>query len=212
MTKTNVKNLIVVALSAGVLFAAVGTTKAYADCESNYGGGETCNKERSFTISKKVRIAKDSGSDKENEWKDKVTDVNKGDTIEFRITVKNTGNASASDMEMIDKLPEELQKLGGSGLTEEWDDFGKNTTKTFYIIVQVKNSEFDNANFDKCVVNKATLKHKGDKVGSDTATVCYGNGTPTELPKTGGPAIELTLIGLGLIGLAVLIKKSRQLA
>lgn len=211
MTKNNIKNLIVsvVSVTLVLVLAFVFAGKAYADCKATYGGGETCTNEIIFKVKKEVRLAGTT------EWKDKIINVKMGDVIEFRIRIKNIGDVSVNGMEMKDKLPADIfKKIGGDGLTEEWDSFDPGDTKEFVITVKVKDSEFTSSRtFDKCVVNKAEAYYDGDFVGSATATVCYSNKTVTELPKTGlGNSVTLTIAGFGLVGLGLLIKKSKVLA
>ena len=204
MNKFITKNLIVI--SAVVLFSVGNATKVYADCESNYGGGETCIYNKSFRIEKQVRISGDS------DWKDKVTGVEEGETVEFKIKIKNVGEVEVDDMKMKDFLPSELYRVGGDDLTEEWDDFEPGETKTFIIKVKVHGSEYDNDNIDKCVVNKAELKYKGKFEGADTATVCYATGEFKELPKTGAESMLVSVLGLVAIVAGLSIKKSSVLA
>ncbi|MFA6982073.1 MAG: hypothetical protein WC243_03570 [Patescibacteria group bacterium] len=187
-----------------VVLAVVSSKSVYADCESNYGGGETCVYNKSFKITKQVRL---EGNDT---WKDKITDVEEGDVIEFKIKIENTGEVDVDDMKMKDELPDELEKVGGSGLTEEWDDFESDETKTFIIKAKVEDDEFDKENFDKCVVNKAEVRYDGEFEGADTATVCYGNGDITELPETGVSTLGLGFTGFGLITVGSLIKRSKR--
>ena len=150
-----------------------------------------------FKITKEVRIQGDT------EWKDKVTNVGKNDVVEFRIKIKNRSDDpadAADDMKMEDFLPEEMNKVGGSGLTEEWDDFDPKDEKVFIIQAKVDSDEYDrDVEFEKCVVNKAELRWDGEFQGADTATVCYGNVEPSELPKTGA------LSTMGLSGLVLLV-------
>ncbi|HOD01530.1 MAG TPA: LPXTG cell wall anchor domain-containing protein [bacterium] len=175
------------------------TRNAFAN---GYGGEEEYNTK--FRIVKEVRIAGDS------EWKDKVTDVGKDDVVEFRIKIKNKSDGDAGDaddMEMKDHLPDEMEKIGGSGLTEDWDDFDPDDTKEFIILAKVKSDEYDrDVRFEKCVVNKADLRWDGDFQGSDTATVCYGNMEPSELPKTGSISV-FALAGAGSLLAGVLSKR-----
>jgi hypothetical protein len=103
-------------------------------------------------------------------------------------------------MKMEDFLPEEMYKVGGNGLTEEWDNFDPKDEKVFIIQAKVDSDEYDSdVRFEKCVVNKAELRWDGEFQGSDTATVCYGNIEPTELPKTGAFST------MGLSGLVLLV-------
>jgi LPXTG-motif cell wall-anchored protein len=212
MNKTKTaKNLI--ALSVAVTLVALfgGVNKAYAEhCESNYGGGENCIYNKRFEIDKDVRIEGDS------EWlEDKVTGVKKGDTVEFRIKIKNLsdeGTGSFDNMKMEDSLPDELIREGGSGLTEYWNDFDAGETKTFIMRVKIDSDEFDrNDNFEKCVVNRAEVRWDKKFEGSDSAAVCYGNGEPRELPKTGAES-GLAVVGLALLASGVLVKLTKRVA
>ncbi|HLC93618.1 MAG TPA: LPXTG cell wall anchor domain-containing protein [Patescibacteria group bacterium] len=190
----------VVALVVGVLFT--GSAYANGDCEPTYGGGERCVFNKSFDIEKEVR------KDEDDDFEDKVTDVDKNDTVEFQIKVKNVGDIEVDNMKYEDFLPDEMERVGGSGLTEEWNDFEPDEEVKFVIKAKIKESEFDRENFDKCIVNKVKVTFDGDFEGSDTATVCYGQGEVTELPKTGGEStIALTLLGLGLAIAGTLSKR-----
>jgi uncharacterized repeat protein (TIGR01451 family) len=201
MTK-KVKNLIVVVVAVAASLLAAGSNKVYADCEPTYGGGETCVWNKSFRITKDVRIEGD------DDWEDKVTDVAEDETVEFRIRIKNVGEIEVDNMKMKDILPDELIKIGGSGLTEEWDDFEPGETKEFIIKVKVDSEEYDRENFEKCVVNKAEAFYKDKFEGADTATVCYGEGEISELPETGaGSFAFLNGLGLGLVSLGTMLKK-----
>ena len=192
--------VLLVAGAAGIL----SVDKAYAKCTSNYGGGETCVYNKRFDIEKKVRKEGDDS------WKDKVTNVKKGQVVEFKIKVKNEGEVEVDNMKMKDSLPKEMERVGGSGLTEYWDDFESDETKTFIIEAVVKDSEYDRKNFEKCVVNKAEVLYDGDEEASDTATVCYSDKKVTELPRTGGDSLAYGAVGLGLTALGVLSKKLRK--
>jgi len=202
----NVKKLAITALIAmGLAFTLKANTYA-AECESQYGGGETCLVNKRFSIEKKVRI-KDSG----DSFEDKITGVKAGEVVEFKIEIKNLSDDEADDfdnMEMEDFLPIELFRVGGSGLTEYWNDFDSGETNTFYLDAQIEDSEFDRENFEKCVVNKADVYWDDEFEGSDTATVCYGDVEVTELPETGATS-TLAFVGFGLIivGLGLATKR-----
>ncbi len=185
-----------------VLSVALLSGISYADCEANYGGGETCIYNKSFEVDKKVRIQGDDN------WKDKVTDVEKDDIVEFRIKIKNVGEIKVDDMKMKDFLPDEMERVGGSGLTEYWDSFIPGESKEFKIEAVLDESEFDRENFEKCIVNKAEAYYDDNFEGADTATVCYGNATITELPETGASS-TLIFVSLGMLSLlgGTLVKK-----
>ncbi len=205
MKNVKYKLIATAAVIAGLTFLSSNKVLADSNCESNYGGGETCIINKRFEISKKVRIQGD------DEWKSKVTDVSENDVIEFRIRIKNKTDEDADidfdNMKMSDYLPDEMYRVGGDGLTEYWDNFEPGDEKTFVIEAKVKSDEYDrDENFSKCVVNKAKAEWDGKFEGSDTATVCYG--TPTELPKTGAVSVT-ALLGTGSLIAGIWLKKRK---
>jgi hypothetical protein len=213
MTKNTLKVISATAIT-GILLVLTAKT-VYAGCEPVYGGGEICIYNKRFEIEKEVRLEGD------NTWRDKVyidlTDEDENDKdIEFRIKIKNLSDEETEDeidfdnMKMKDLLPNELDRIGGTGLTEYWDDFEPGETKEFIIRVELEDDERDReGEFEKCVVNKAEAYWDGEFEGSDTATVCYSNKEVTELPDTGALS-TLTLVGFGLITAGALIKKSKN--
>ena len=196
MYKKITKNLIVTVAAVAFLF----NRRVYAE---QYG---EVVKNKAFRIEKEVRV-KDEG-----DFEDKlVLDEEDFDKVlEFRIEVKNKGEVDVDDMKVEDFLPEEMDRVGGDGLTEYWDDFDSGDTKTFYIDAKIDEDEFDRENFDKCIVNKAEVRYDGDFEGSDTATVCYGDVEVTELPETGFVDTMVPL-GLGLIVVGFLVKNKKSL-
>jgi len=194
-------NLIAILVTLGVVMT-LSTGTVYA---GQYGEEEEYNLR--FKITKEVRIQGDT------EWKDKITDVREGDLVEFRIKIKNKSDNpadAADDMKMEDFLPDEMYYVGGYGLTEEWDNFDPADEKVFIIQAKVESNEYDrDIQFEKCVVNKVELRWDGEFQGSDTATVCYGNAEPSELPKTGAVS-TLGISGLVSLVAGFVAKKKRK--
>ena len=203
MFKLNI--ILFVTLLLGVLTIALLPSKVFAACESDGAYGETCVYNKTFELEKKVRLEGD------NTWKGKVIDVKEGEVIEFKIEIVNAGEIAVDDMKMTDFLPDELERIGGSGLTEEWDDFKVGEEKNFKIKARIKSSEFDReGTFEKCIVNKAEVTYDGTLEGSDTATVCYGDEEPTELPETGPLGTEvMTIVGLVSTGFGLMLKRKK---
>ena len=195
MNKSTAKKLIALVIFASFMF--LNGASVYA----NYGGGEV---NKRFKITKQVRLEGD------NSWKDKVTNVKEGEVVEFKITVENLSDEEADEfdnMKIEDFLPDELFRVGGSGLTEYWDNFGSGEEKKFTIEVKVEFNEYDrDITFEKCIVNKVELEWDGEFEGSDTATVCYGNEEPSELPKTGYTS-TLAIAGLATLVAGLFAKK-----
>lgn len=225
------KTLLTALVSLGVI-AVVATANAgvaYADCQQNYGGGETCFVTNKFKIKKYVRLEGDKT------WRDEVTvnlndDDEKDKKIEFKVEVTaevdNPDNVDLSevkfdDLKMKDKWPDELKFLDSESedeLTEEWDDFKAGDKKTFYFTGKITSDEKNrDGEFEKCVVNKASLYYQGDFQGSDEATVCYKKTgevlgiTTSELPKTGFIPVEgLTGVSMLALGSFLTIKSKKK--
>lgn len=201
-------NKILIALITVLGALAASQSHVYAECESTYGNGETCIINKRFEIDKDVRIEGD------DDWEDKVMDVDEDDVVEFRIKVKNKSDDEADsfdDMKMEDFLPDEMERVGGSGLTEYWNDFESGETKTFVIEAKIDEDEFDRDHeFEKCIVNKAKLTWDGKFEGSDTATVCYGDDEVKELPETGSNETA-ALFGAALMVVGLVLRKSLSL-
>jgi hypothetical protein len=231
MIKTNKKaNLIVSGLLAVVATLVVANTSAktaFADCEQNYGGGENCTYTRRLRIHKWVKL------DGDNTWKDEVViDLNDGNENDKKILFKVEVTADISDasgvdkskiefddMKMKDKWPSELKFLedqSESDLTEEWDNFKPGETKTFYYAAKIQGSEKNRVgDFQKCVVNKASLYYKNDNQGSADAVVCYKKvtdvlGTSTSRsPETGALPVS-GIVGFSLMSLGTVLRKYKK--
>jgi len=207
MNKNIIKSIVIVFLLV-VVMAVANKGQVYAECESTYGNGEICYYNKRFEIDKDVRV-----EDEDDDWEDKVMNVASDDVVEFRIKIKNRSDDDSDkivdfdNMKMEDFLPDEMERVGGSGLTEYWDDFEPGETKTFYIKAKVKEDEYDrDVDFEKCIVNKAEVTWDGEFEGSDTATVCYGDEEVKELPETGSNEVA-ALVGAGLVIVGVLVRK-----
>ncbi|OGC68655.1 hypothetical protein A2415_02280 [candidate division WWE3 bacterium RIFOXYC1_FULL_39_7] len=194
------------------------------ECDTTYGGGETCIINKSFKIRKWVKLEGDET------WREEVTiDLNDDDEndkeIYFKIEVTNNvtsddvdvDDMEFDDMKMKDILPDELKldKDSEDEPEENWDNFKAGDKKTFYLTVKLKDKERErDGTFHKCAINKAELYFDGDFEGADDAAVCWKRGDKEkikELPKTGTP-IETGIAGAGLIVLGALIKKSKKSA
>ncbi|MFH1955658.1 MAG: hypothetical protein ABIJ36_01965 [Patescibacteria group bacterium] len=178
-------------------------------CTPVYGGGQNCIeiKDRDFSLEKKVRFGT-SG-----EFKSKITGAEAGDTVQFRITVKNTGSVDVDEVEIKDDLPKYLKTKDDT----DWKikNFKAGDEEEIYLKAKVVDPE-DLPDNDICVVNEARLEYEGKTRASDTATVCIV--TPSvlgvkELPVTGagvpfgGKEISLAVMALGMLFLGIGLKK-----
>lgn len=157
-------------------------------------------KNKDVSISKMVRF---EGQDT---WKEKIIGVELDDVIEFRIKIDNKGNTEIDNLKMIDDLPDELERIGGSGLTESFDNLAEDDDKSFTIKAKVKDEYM---NEEKCVVNEAKVERDGKEKDRDTATVCFGEVELSELPETGPTETgAIALSGILMLGLGLKFRKS----
>lgn len=199
-------NMVLFAVVVAFFLAVLTLPSAHAeDCEPNYGGGETCEREEDIDVDKKVRIY-DEDLDDDEGFSDKVTDVEEGDILEFKIKVKNKGD-DIEDIDVKDSLPNELKMVSGED-SEHYDEIKAGESESFRFKAKVKDSEFDrDDSFEKCVVNKVKVKQGDETKASDTATVCYGDSEIEELPSTGSGAALVAAVGSAVSGLGLYLKK-----
>lgn len=180
-----------------IVLSTVFAMTANASCSGSYGSS-TCS-DSGFDLTKKVSF-------KDEEVKQKLTGIKKGDVFKYTFKVENRTDETKT-LKLVDNLPAELERVGGIGFTEEVT-LDKNSSVKLVMEVKVKDSEFENkTNFEKCVVNTAKLYKEDALKESSSATVCYGEGVANSLPET-GPNDIFAIIGLVLASAGIVIRKS----
>lgn len=181
-----------------IVVSSVLALNANASCSGSYYGSSSCS-DSGFDLTKKVSF-------KDEEAKQKLTGVKKGDVFKYTFKIENKTDETKT-LKLIDNLPNELERVAGIGFTEEVT-LGKKSSVKLVMEVKVKDSEFENKkDFEKCVVNTAQLYKDGAKKESSSATVCYGEGIAKTLPET-GPNDIFAVVGLILATAGVVIRKS----
>lgn len=137
-----------------------------------------------------------------------------GEKVIYKIVVKNTGDADAESVRVVDELPDYISWISGEG---EWD---KDERKVRFDLGTVKAGEEKDRVYtakvadeedlpftDREQKNVATLYEGDEKIDDDHAQV-WINGPeilaarvekPEELPEAGADALGLVLISLGMI-------------
>ncbi len=180
-----------------IVLSVVLAVSANASCSGSYGSS-SCS-DTGFDLTKKISI-------NDGETKQKLTGIKKGDVFKYTFKIENRTDETKT-LKLVDNLPNELERVGGIGFTEEVTLNQKSSVK-LVMEVKVKNSEFENkTNFEKCVVNTAHLYKEDAKKESSSATVCYGEGVAKTLPET-GPNDIFAIVGLVLASAGVVIRRS----
>lgn len=206
-------------IAATALFAGVGSSIEAAggygtsNCQIIYGGGEVCQKTVSFTLDKKVQKPTKGGEFVDNLG---INDEKfaPGATVNFQITVKNTGDTPIENIDVLDTLPDHLTWVSGGNNT------GNQVSYTLQKLepgqshngnISVKVADINNLPTDKniiCVTNNVRATQDGN-VASDASQLCIEKGLKQ---KDGGPVVQQTpplkqtpQTGPGMLSLAALI-------
>ncbi|MFH1566042.1 MAG: hypothetical protein ABIB98_02465 [bacterium] len=193
----------------GVFFITAFSKTAVAEtvCTSNYGEGDVCFRDRDIQLDKEVRFYKNG------DFEARIEDAEIGDSIEFRITVKNNGDVDVDKLKVEDDLPKYLKTKEDT----EWEIKNLKAGDEYEITFKAKIEEdIDIESGNTCFVNEARVKYEGKIFDEDTAIVCVT--VPSvlgvkELPVTGaqsngfGREIALGIISLGMLILGLGLKK-----
>ena len=189
------KKFLSVILSVALLALVSKTTTAYADygCQPIYGGGQTCVTQGNLLVNKTVENPS-TGAFVDNL---SVNDpkYNPSQTINFQISVTNTGNSVISQAAIVDTMPVYVAFVSGPGsynattkqLTFQVMNLNPNETRVFTLEGQVDNSNGLPSNQTvTCDVNQVTGTGDNGQTSSDNAQFCIQNSTPTTPTTTKG--------------------------
>lgn len=190
-------------LTVSPVFAAV-------RCEMQYGGRENCVRTGQLQIDKKVFDPKNK------KFVDNlgINDYHfsPGEETTFKLKVKNIGDETFNQINVVDTLPSFLAS-SGSSLFFKIKDLKAGETRELEVKARVISANnFPTSKNLICVINTAEAA-AGNEKDRDTAQLCLerkvlGKGFPTVLPPT-GPENWLAILGgslLSLIAGAYLIK------
>lgn len=161
-------------------------------------------KEKKLSISKQVQ-------DANGNFVEKIENISKGQTIVFKIKVKNNGKTDISNVEVIDELPNAFEKISGE-LSKDLGNLEKGDSYSYYIEARIK-SGYDVTG--KCITNEAKVEYKSNgkthKADDDDATVCFMAKDPIMvLPKTGDNGymnLVIILASAGMITFGLGLRK-----
>ena len=196
------KLLISTLLSILGLLLFVSSVSAAIRCETQYGGGQVCVRTGNLQVNKQVKESGGKGGSLE--WRDNLGPQQSfrfrpGDVVEYRIQVKNVGDAKFDSVTVVDTLPSQLELTEGN-LTQELKNLEVGQTQEVFVKAKVKNADqlgVMNVNCD--VWNRAEAK-SGDQYDKDDVQVCVEKQAEQAkvLPKAGPTDMFLTL-GLSFI-------------
>lgn len=187
-------SLIIFALGLFLVTPALAAVR----CETQYGGNEVCVRTGNLQVNKEVF------DPQRNIFVDNLTlndhRFTPGEEVRFKITVKNVGDATLDNVNVMDTLPNMLTSGDGNPFFQLKDlAAGKSEERE----IKVKVVGADKFPADKsvlCVVNSAEAV-SGDNKDHDAAQLCLERKVfPKQLPPTGPEHWFMALFGSFLAG------------
>ncbi len=195
-------------------------------CETQYGGNEVCVTTGQLQINKEVYNPNGSvktyvdniystnvDSKYGYDFKSGIIIDGEPEVISFKLTIKNIGDDTLHNVNVVDTLPPFLFFTGKTPSTFHFDTFNPGTTEVRFVEARVV-SESQLKNSSDCDVNTVTATSDKNENDKDTAHLCVTKkvlGVST-LPKT-GPSNSVLILSLsavaGLVGIG-LIKFSKK--
>lgn len=220
------KKLIIISLMTGIMSLSFAVkTSASSSCQPIYGGGETCVQVGNISINKTVKNPS-TGSFVDNL---SVNDpkYSPTSTVNFQITVTNTGNGNISSTTVKDTFPNYVTFVSGPKdgkfdsnskvLTFTVGNLAAGASQTFDVSAKVADQGSLPADQGvTCVVNQVNATSNDNQQSSDNSQFCIEKPTPTTkgglkvfpapavvtTPSTGPEMLPLIgLIPSGLFGI-----------
>ena len=208
-----------------LLFAfSVSTKTAFADCQTVYGGGQSCT--YNFTVSKSVQVPGKGGGQFVHNLSQTDALFSPSQNVNYQIVVTNTGNNMIPSINIVDTFPQFVTFVSGVGnynqgnntLTFTVNNLNPGQSLTYVVTAKIGNS-MPGSNGAFCVVNQVTGTDTNGQTQSDSSQLCIQQTVaPTVAPvpvmKTTPPTGPemLPLLGLipGGLGGLFLRKKSKK--
>lgn len=196
MTNKLILTLLTILPTLALLYF-VSPVQAAVRCETQYGGGQVCVRTGNLQVNKQVKNPQD-GSWLDNLGQQSSKRFSLNEEVEYRLQVKNVGDAKLDKVTVTDTLPGNLQLVSGN-LAQELQNLEVNQTQEVFIKAKVISvSDTINCN----TVNVAEVR-SGDQYDKDTAQICLEGktGAPQALPKS-GPEDNFVILGLSTLAIS----------
>jgi uncharacterized repeat protein (TIGR01451 family) len=92
-----------------------GFSQALADCQTLYGGGQTCTTNYSFTVNKMVQVPGKGGGGYVNNLSINDAKYSPSQNVNFEVVVTNTGSQVIPTINVTDTFPQFLTFVSGIG-------------------------------------------------------------------------------------------------
>lgn len=203
-------------------------SRAFADCQPIYGGGQTCTS-FNFTINKLVQVPGKGGGNFVDNLSINDPRYSPSQTVNYELIVTNTGNQTIPTLNITDNFPSYINFVTGAGsfdansktLSFTINNLGAGQSQTFNLSAKTSDSKTIPAGIT-CVVNQANANDTHGDSTSDSSQACIQNGvvnpttavlpaaTVKTTPPTGPELIPLALLFPSALGGLFLRRKSKK--
>lgn len=196
----NNKLTVAAVLAAATFVLSQKPALAAVSCVAQYGGqyGQVC------VTTGQIQINKEVFDPQNNKFVDNLGltahRLSPSQEVKFRLTIKNVGDNTLSNIQVIDTLPNFLEQISGEPYSFQIDTLKVGDSIQKELKAKVVN--VDKLPQDKtviCDVNTAVAQ-SGNEVDRDTAQVCVEKKVAAELPKAGAESTIAIFLSSGLLG------------
>lgn len=218
-------NFVILTIFSLALAGAV--SPAFADCQSVYGGGQTCA--FNYTINKLVQVPGKGGGQYVDNLSINDPKYSPSQNANYEIVVTNTGNNIIPTLTINDTFPQFVTFVSGVGnynqntntLTFPVTNINPGQSLTYLLTAKTADANtLPNNQGTICVINQVSATDQNGQVQSDSSQLCIQkNVLPAvapapkivSTPATGPEMIPLLGLIPGALGGLMLRKKSKNI-
>lgn len=214
--------------------AIAGTVSpAFADCQTLYGGGQSCTSSFNFTVNKSVQVPGKGGGQYVNNLSINDAKYSPTQNVNFQIVVTNTGNNTIPTVNVSDTFPQFLSFVSGPGsfnpnskvLTFTINNLESGKSLTYTVVGKVADSNLMPSDQGIiCMSNQVVGVDSNGMANSSSSQFCVqksvlGASQPqvfaapkvVTTPATGPEMLPLLALLPGALGGLMLRKKSNKM-
>lgn len=205
---------------------------AFADCQTLYGGGQSCPPSYNFSINKLVQVPGKGGGQFVDNLSINDAKYTPSQGISYEVIVTNTGGNTIPTLNITDTFPQFITFVSGVGNYNQNTNtlnFTVNNLEAGKSVTYVLNAKTAGANTlpsDQgivCVVNQVSATDQNGQTQSDSSQACIQKAVlaatqpvltapkMVTTPPTGPEMLPLALLVPGAIGGMFLRKKSKKM-
>ncbi len=219
-------NLAILTFLSLALAGAV--SPAFADCQSVYGGGQSCT--FNYSINKLVQVPGKGGGQYVDNLSINDPKYSPSQNVNYEVIVTNTGNNTIPTLTINDIFPQFITFVSGAGNYNQSNNTLNFTVsnleagKSLTYVLTAKTADANTLPNDRgiiCVINQVNATDQNGQVQSDSSQLCIQKAVLPAVapapkivatPATGPEMLPLLALLPGALGGLMLRKKSNKLS